>query len=60
MGLLLWWKPFNRPDVERLTGLVAAGTVVPAIDRTYSLEEIVAALRWLDDGHSRGKVLVIP
>jgi NADPH:quinone reductase-like Zn-dependent oxidoreductase len=60
MGLLLWWKPFNRPDVERLTGLVVAGTVVPAIDRTYSLEEIVAALRWLDDGHSRGKVLVIP
>jgi NADPH:quinone reductase-like Zn-dependent oxidoreductase len=60
MGLLLWWKPFNRPDVERLTGLVAAGTVVPAIDRTYSLNEIVAALRWLDDGHSRGKVLVIP
>ncbi|HXI45382.1 MAG TPA: NAD(P)-dependent alcohol dehydrogenase, partial [Candidatus Acidoferrales bacterium] len=27
MGLLLWWKPFNAPDVQRVTDLVAAGKV---------------------------------
>jgi NADPH:quinone reductase-like Zn-dependent oxidoreductase len=60
MGLLLWWKPFHRPDVEALEALLAAGTVRPRIDRRYPLTEVVQALRWVDDGHARGKVLVIP
>jgi NADPH:quinone reductase-like Zn-dependent oxidoreductase len=60
MGLLLWWKPFNPPDVARVTELIAAGEVTPAIDRSYSLDEIADALRWVDEGHARGKVLVIP
>jgi NADPH:quinone reductase-like Zn-dependent oxidoreductase len=60
MGLLLWWKPFNPPDVDRVTGLIAAGRVRPAIDRRYPLDQVVDALRWVDDGHARGKVLVVP
>jgi len=60
MGLLLWWKPFNAPDVQRVTDLVAAGKVRPTIDRRYSLDQVVEALRWVDEGHARGKVLVIP
>jgi len=60
MGLLLWWKPFNPPDVDRVTQLIAAGKVRPSIDRRYPLDEVVDALRWVDEGHSRGKVLVIP
>jgi NADPH:quinone reductase-like Zn-dependent oxidoreductase len=60
MGLLLWWKPFNPPDVQRVTELIAAGAVRPAIDRRYSLDEVVEALRWVDEGRARGKVLVIP
>jgi NADPH:quinone reductase-like Zn-dependent oxidoreductase len=58
VGLMLWWKPFHRPDVERITELVAAGTVRPVVDRTYPLDEVVSALRWVDDGHARGKVVV--
>jgi NADPH:quinone reductase-like Zn-dependent oxidoreductase len=60
MGLLLWWKPFHRPDVQRLTELIAAGQVTPRIDRSFPLTDVVAALRWVDDGHARGKVLVVP
>jgi NADPH:quinone reductase-like Zn-dependent oxidoreductase len=60
MGLLLWWKPFNPPDIERVTALMAAGRLRPAIDRRFSLDEVVEALRWVDEGRPRGKVLVIP
>jgi NADPH:quinone reductase-like Zn-dependent oxidoreductase len=59
-GLMLWWKPFLVADVDRLKELVAAGKLRPVIDRTYPLEQIVEALRWVDDGHARGKVVVIP
>jgi NADPH:quinone reductase-like Zn-dependent oxidoreductase len=60
LGLLLWWKPFNPPDVARATDLVARGQVRPMIDRRFPLDQVVDALRWVDDGHARGKVLVIP
>jgi NADPH:quinone reductase-like Zn-dependent oxidoreductase len=58
MGLLLWWKPFNPPDVATLKDLIAAGKVAPAIDRRYPLSEVVEALRYVDDGHARGKVVI--
>lgn len=60
LGLMLGWKPFAAEDVATLTAMIAAGTLKPPIDRTYPLSEVVAALRLLDDGRSRGKVLVIP
>jgi NADPH:quinone reductase-like Zn-dependent oxidoreductase len=58
IGLLIWWKPFNPDDVRTLVDLVERGKVVPHIDRRFPLEEIVAALRYVDDGHARGKVLI--
>lgn len=60
MGLMLGWKPFHRPDVAQLLELVKAGKLTPAIDRRYPLDQVVAALRWIDDGHARGKVLILP
>jgi NADPH:quinone reductase-like Zn-dependent oxidoreductase len=57
-GLLLWWKPFHRPDVDRLKALYAAGAYRPRIDRTYPLDQVVDALKWVDDGHARGKVVI--
>jgi NADPH:quinone reductase-like Zn-dependent oxidoreductase len=58
MGLMLWWKPFHPPDVDRLKELIAAGKLRPIIDRRYPLSEIVDALKWVDDGHARGKVVI--
>ena len=58
MGLMLWWKPFRADDVATLTNLIAAGAVRPAIDRRYPLDEIVDALRYVDEGASKGKVVI--
>jgi NADPH:quinone reductase-like Zn-dependent oxidoreductase len=60
MGLMLWWKPFHPEDVAAIGKLYAAGTVRPVIDRRYPLAEVVDALRYVDEGHAKGKVLVIP
>jgi len=57
-GLLLWWKPFNSEDVETLKTLIAAGKLKPVIDRRFQLNEVVEALRWVDEGHARGKVVI--
>jgi NADPH:quinone reductase-like Zn-dependent oxidoreductase len=59
-GLLLWWKPFHEPDVRRVLELIEQGKLAPAIDRTYPLDQIVDALRYVDEGHPRGKVLIKP
>lgn len=57
-GLVLHWKPFEPSDVETLMGLFRDGALRPSIDRTYPLRELVEALRYVDDGHARGKVVV--
>ena len=58
MGLMLWWKPFKADDVATVTGLIATGSVRPAIDRRYPLGEIVDALRYVDGGAATGKVVI--
>lgn len=48
----------RRDDLERLADLAAAGRFRAVLDRTYPLEEIVAAHRYVDAGHKRGNVVV--
>lgn len=57
-GLMLWWKPFNPDDITRLTQLIADGKVRPVIERTYPLDEAVAALRHVEEGRAFGKVVI--
>lgn len=57
-GLMLWWKPMHQPDIETLRGLIGAGKLRPVIDRRYPLDQVVDALRWVEDGHARGKVVI--
>jgi NADPH:quinone reductase-like Zn-dependent oxidoreductase len=45
-------------DLERLGELISAGTLRPAIDRRYPFSELPEALRYLEAGHARGKVVV--
>ena len=47
-------------DVATLKELIAAGKAKPVIDRSNPLSQVVEALRWVDDGHARGKVVVLP
>lgn len=58
LGLLLWWKPFDPDDVATLEDLIADGKLTPVIDRRYPLTAVATALRHVDDGHARGKVVV--
>ena len=51
-----------RPIKEDLTvmrELMAAGKVTPVIDRCYSLSEVREAIRYLGEGHARGKVVIV-
>jgi NADPH:quinone reductase-like Zn-dependent oxidoreductase len=57
-GLMLWWKPMHAPDVDRLKELIAAGSVKPVIDRQLPLDQIVDALRLVDEGKAHGKVVI--
>lgn len=57
-GLMLWWNPFNAEDVATIKELISAGKVKPVIDRRFPLSEVVDALRWVDDGHAKGKVVI--
>lgn len=45
-------------DLEHLAGLLAAGTLVPAIDRSYPLEQVPDAMRYFDAGKTRGKIAI--
>ena len=45
-------------DLEALTSLIEAGSVKPTVDKVFPLAEAPAAIRYLHEGRSRGKVVV--
>jgi NADPH:quinone reductase-like Zn-dependent oxidoreductase len=48
----------NQKDLTFLKELFEAGKVVPVIDRWYPLSETAEAIRYLEAGHARGKVVI--
>ena len=48
----------NRDDLAVLRQLLDAGKVTPVIDRTYRLNQVAEAVRYLETGHARGKVVI--
>jgi NADPH:quinone reductase-like Zn-dependent oxidoreductase len=64
------WSPFLRQrltgfvpkergsDLERITALVESGKVTPSIDKAYPLDQVPAAMRYLDAGQARGKLAI--
>jgi NADPH:quinone reductase-like Zn-dependent oxidoreductase len=50
-------KP-NKEDLQILKQLIEAGKLTPVIDRTYPLAEVPEAIRYLENGHARGKVVI--
>jgi NADPH:quinone reductase-like Zn-dependent oxidoreductase len=48
----------NQKDLATMNELFEAGKVVPVIDRCYSFHETAEALRYLGEGHARGKVVI--
>jgi NADPH:quinone reductase-like Zn-dependent oxidoreductase len=54
---LVMSKP-NQKDLLVLKDLIEAGKLTPVIDRSYQLAEVPEAIRYLEEGHARGKVLI--
>lgn len=48
----------NREDLTAIAALMEKGKVTPVIDRCYGLSEAAEAVRYLEEGHARGKVII--
>ena len=48
----------NTADLTILKELLETKKITPVIDRTYPLSEVPAAIRYLEEGHARGKVVI--
>jgi len=49
---------FNKADMSILADLMQTGKITPVIDRTFRFNETADALRYLETGHARGKVVI--
>ncbi|HTB22000.1 MAG TPA: NAD(P)-dependent alcohol dehydrogenase [bacterium] len=50
-------KP-DPKDLDFLRGLMEEGKLIPVVDRSYTLEQVPEAIRYLEEGHARGKVVI--
>ncbi|CAG0986634.1 partial Narbonolide/10-deoxymethynolide synthase PikA2, modules 3 and 4, partial [Anaerolineae bacterium] len=57
IGMMGTVKP-NQDDLTFVKELIEAGKIVPVIDRCYPLGETAEAIRYLETGHARGKVVI--
>jgi NADPH:quinone reductase-like Zn-dependent oxidoreductase len=48
----------SKEDLIMLGDLTQAAKITPVIDRTYKLSDATDALRYLEEGHARGKVII--
>src|SRR6266498_2540559 len=48
----------NQKDLTLLAEMMQSGQMKPVIDRTYKLSEVPDAVRYLEQGHARGKVVI--
>jgi len=49
---------WSRQDLNLVKELIEAGKVTPVIDRTYPLSQAPEAIRHLEGGHARGKIVI--
>ena len=48
----------NPEDLDVLRDMMLAGKITPVIDRRYALNEVPDAIRYLEQGHARGKIVI--
>jgi len=49
---------FNRPDLDVIRELLESGRIRPVVEKRYELSQAADALRYLGEGHARGKIVV--
>ena len=52
--------PINTETLETVAAMVISGELQVTVTATYPLAEVVAAFERLDDGHVRGKIVIVP
>ena len=55
---ILLFANLNAKDLDVLRDLMREGKITPVIDRQYALSEVPEAMRYLEQGHARGKVVI--
>ena len=48
----------RQDDLATLGDLMRTGKMTPVIDRRYGLSEVPAAIRYSEEGHARGKIVI--
>jgi NADPH:quinone reductase-like Zn-dependent oxidoreductase len=48
----------NQAELLAVTGLIESGKLIPVVDRTYPLADTAEGLRTVEEGHTRGKLVV--
>jgi NADPH:quinone reductase-like Zn-dependent oxidoreductase len=56
MGMMM--ADANQNDLTILGDMMQSGKLKPVIDRTYKLDQVPDAIRYLEEGHARGKVVI--
>jgi NADPH:quinone reductase-like Zn-dependent oxidoreductase len=56
MGMMM--ADANQKDLTVLADMMQTGKLKPVIDRTYKLEQVPDAVRYVEQGHARGKVVI--
>jgi len=56
--LALFLAKVRSEDLTILRELIESGKVTPVIDRRYGLGEVPEAIRYMEEGHARGKVVI--
>jgi NADPH:quinone reductase-like Zn-dependent oxidoreductase len=56
MGMMM--ADANQKDLTVLADMMQSGKVKPVIDRTYKLDQVPEAIRYVEQGHARGKVII--
>jgi NADPH:quinone reductase-like Zn-dependent oxidoreductase len=55
---VMFLAQLKKDDLNLLSNLMKSGKVRPVVDRTFKLNEVAEAMRYLEKGHARGKVIV--
>jgi NADPH:quinone reductase-like Zn-dependent oxidoreductase len=56
--LVMMFTKLSKEDLTVMRGLMETGKVTPVIDRWYKLKDVPEAIRYLEQGHARGKVVI--
>lgn len=57
----MFYEPLDRREtMPVLRELLETGKITPAVDRTFPLSEVPGAIRYLQEGTARGKIIIVP